>query len=971
MIFPQCSQKKAFIYVLIAVLMALQTSSFVSAETSHRLADRYPVYQSSDNSNAQTPYYLDYISQLSAQGKTKSAKKQIDLSVSNTVSSDGKSHANSRDGVQLFDWSLDTLEWVQWTFQVPENGFYNIEIDYLALDGTVDSPRRSIEIDGGEINFKELSNVVFPRYWFDDGKPWTNVLGDQIRPKQSEKSIRQVIKVEDALGRYDEPLKFYFEAGSHTLKFNYIQEPLELYRISMTPVEQVQSYKEVLTKWKSKGYKEATGQIKINGENPVQKTDSSLGLQYSSDPLADPPTTGSYILNAIGGNYWNKGGQGITWNFDVLQSGLYKIDMRAYQKYNDGLSSYRQIQIDGKVPYKEFLSYEFPYSGWSTNSVKAKNGDPYLVYLEKGTHTLGMFVKTSHYMDVLFHLEQTLGTLSKVIQNTIMVTGITPDTNFDYQLQKKIPWIMNALKDISTGLGKQVESLDKDTSKTPGPVNSLLAIKYRVDKMIKDPFVIASNLTYMIDDQTTLSSWIKEFNNSPLMLDYILISSPNLTVQNKTANVFQYTWFALRNFIQSFYRDYDTVASIVKGKANVKTIKVWVSRGKEWGEILKQISDEDFTKKTNINVDMNILPSGQLGTSGVMLLAVASGTAPDFVIGSDSTVPVEYGMRDVVADLSKLDGYADISKRFLDGVMIPYQFKGNVFALPETMDFSVLYYRKDIMSSLNLTRPNTWDDIYTKILPVLKRNGMDFWYEGGLNTFLFQNNASFYSQDGLRSGLDTNEANNAFKQFCDLYKIYDVPVAANFYTRFRAGQIPIGISSFNTYLLLTSAAPELLGKWSVSIIPGTMGKDGVINRGNSVNSTSIMIFKSSKKIQESWEFLKWYTSKDVQVRYADDLVAYIGPEAKWCSANVEAFDSLSWDNNLKKVIVEQRNWCKGVPNVVGGYITARQVENARVRSVIEGQNYRESLEKTAKDINRELELKNAEFKLRAEQQGKG
>ena len=83
---------------------------------------------------------------------------------------------------------------------------------------------------------------------------------------------------------------------------------------------------------------------------------------------------------------------------------------------------------------------------------------------------------------------------------------------------------------------------------------------------------------------------------------------------------------------------------------------------------------------------------------------------------------------------------------------------------------------------------------------------------------------------------------------------------------------------------------------------------------------------------------------------------------------MEAFDNLSWDKTLKAAVQEQRDYCKGVPNVIGGYITARHQENARVRSVVNGMNERESLERAVDDINRELTVKNEEFALRAEKE---
>lgn len=946
--------------------LAVQTVVPAAAESidDHRLTQRYPAYEEAYGYDDQAPYYRDYYADGKENGYQDTAGVSVDIDLSAAYIPEGDAAAEGYDPAQKsYIWEKGGPEKVAWRFEVPQDGYYCLRAAYTARPGTVDSPRRALTIDG-KAPYRELSNIVFARRWRDAGEPSVNLAGDQVRPRQEEVYDEQTMWVYDALGWYEEPLRLYLEAGVHSIEMEYIQDGFALSALSVVSPPVLPTYEEKLASWRDAGIQNADQSIKVDGERPAYKSESSIRLDYSSDPLADPPSDGHYILNAMGGAGWSGGGESITWSFDAPQDGLYKLDIRLYTKYNDGLSVYRQIALDGEVPFREFASYAFAYGGWNTASVCDENGDPFLVYLEEGPHTLTLTVKNTGYADMLYHMESTLDSLSKVLQNIIMITGIEPDVNFDYQLFEQIPWLKSELEAISASLNAQIEALSAGEGKTPSTANSLSTIRYRVDQFIRDPFSIARNLDNIIEDQTTLSSWLKEFNNSPMMVDYFTFSPPEADVGNPQANVFQVIGFAIRDFFLSFTRDYTSIAGLGHDGTAMKTITGWVSRGKEWSEILKQITDEDFTPAYGINVEFNMLPAGQLGTGGIMLLAVSSGTAPDFVLGTDSTTPAEYGMRGVVADLRSLPGYEEVEERFLDGVITPYRFQEQVYGLPETMDFSVLYYRKDILSTLNIRLPETWEDLYHNVLPELRRNGMDFWYEGGLNTFLFQNGASFYTPDGRRSALDSQEAYTAFKQFSDLYKVYDVPVSANFYTRFRAGQMPIGISSFSTYLQLTSAAPELEGKWGAYLIPGTQREGGTIDRSNSVGSTGLMIFSGASDVEAAWEFAKWYTSAETQTRYAGDLVAYIGSEAKWCSANVEAFDSLSWDSDFQKVIEQQRDWGKGMPSVVGGYITARHIENARVRTVIQGMNPRESIEKAARDITRELEMKNNEFERR-------
>lgn len=928
------------------------------------LLEQYPPIESEIDYSKNDIYYFEYL----AQNKGRNAENNITISIENIICNDGKDHIVSEDDLKYFDWSDDNLEWAEWNFEVEKEGYYNIAFDYMTIPGTVANPSRAITIDGKEL-FRELSEIQFPRIWTDKNEPFVDALGDTVNPQQVEIERRQKMKISDSMGRYTSPLKVWLSSGKHKMRLIMQQEFLKIYGVSLEIPEEIPEYNEVLKQYKALGYKEAKkgDSIKIDAEKAVEKSDVALQRSYNSDPCAEPAPKGSKILNTMGGANWNKGNQKITWKFSVKKSALYRIDLRLYTKYSDEINIYRQIAIDGKVPFKEFENYCFKYDKWRTESLKDEKGKPYLVYLTEGEHTLSISVVTASYLDILCGLEESLELLSVNIQKIIKITSVSPDSNFDYQLDKKIPDLLKDFKSIASNIETQMNSLKKDVGEMPSGANSLLEIQYRLEKMIEDPYIIARNLTYLQDSETTLSSWISAFNNLPMELDYIVFNAPDSDLYNPQATFFQRLIAVIRDFILSFTKDYGSINGS-DSEGATKTIKVWVSRGKEWGTVLKQLSDENFTTKSKINVEFNVLPAGQLGTGGVMMLAVASGTAPDVALGLADTVPGEYGMRDVAMDISKMEGYEDIIKRFPEGAMIPYYLNGKTYGLPETIDFGLLFYRKDILLDLNLERPNTWDEVFNLILPTIKRNGMDFWFEGGLNIFLFQNGGSFYNKEGTESELGSPEAQQAFKMFSDMYKVYKVPYDSNFYTRFRSGQIPIGISTIGNYVSLKETAPELKGKWDIALIPGIKQADGTIKRDDFITGTSIMLFESSKYPEAAWEFAKWYTSTETQKTYANTLQATIN-SAQWFSANIEAFSMLSWTNKERKTVIEQLGWTQGMPTVIGGYITARNLENARVRTVIQNMNYRESIEKAVEDINLELKLKRSEFELREKKKG--
>lgn len=873
--------------------------------------------------------------------------------------------------VPVLVWNED-CEWVEWSVDVPESGLYEIVVEYYPLPGTGVDISRELMING-KVPFKEAHNITFSRIWQDEGEPKINAAGDEVIPRQKEAPRWRVVRIGDSEGLYSEPFKFYLNKGLNTIRINYLNQPIAIASITIASPDVIPTYSELKEEYEEKNYKHATATIKFQAEDQSTiKSSPTIRLQNDGDPLCEPRSLENVKLNVIGGSRWQSGNQWITWTFEVPEDGLYKIALRVGQWWGDGLPSYRQIAIDGKVPFEELREYKFEYSSeWRTEVLKDQSGQPYLFYLTKGTHELTMTVKLGPIGEVVQGLTEDMALLSDIILNITMITGENPDVNYEYDLHKRIPGLMDNLKKLSDSLWQKIEILDQISNRRLPVANAFESVKLQIDRMIDDPTIIPLRLGDLTGAQTNIGSWLEDLKKQPLIVDYIMILPPEEEVVNKKANIFQKLYTSLRIFISSFYKDYDNVSSVIRDEDSVvkvhTTIDVWVGMGREAAQLLKEIADSDFTPRTGIAIRMNILPSSQLQAgSGLLLLSIVSGKAPDVALGVSSDSPVEFAIRGAVKDLTQFEDFPEVYKRFLPGIMIPFEYEGGVYALPQTMGFTVLFYRKDILNKLGLSLPQTWDDVRNEILPILHQNKMNFATGNRLNVFgalLLQKGGSYYTEDRRASGLGTPEALQAFEEWTQLYTHYGVPITLDFYNRMRTGVTPIGIGGYDLYMKLLVAAPELLGKWDIALIPGTLKEDGTIDRSAVGGATgqAVMIMEQSKHPKAAWEFLKWWTSTETQVTFGREIEALLGPAARWNSANLEAFDSLPWNQEHIKIIKEQWKWNKEQPVVPGGYFTGRHLENAFTRVVMLGQSPRDSLEKAVEDIDKELKAKQEEF----------
>ncbi|NMA83326.1 MAG: extracellular solute-binding protein [Epulopiscium sp.] len=960
-------------------IIMIQTVMITQASEGLPLKDKYANFIGSTSvdeyiQGTDQLYYSEIVDEYQKKGyQSATSNKEVHLGKIKNHLNQQISLTSFEDRDNVFIWSKE-IPFIQFEIEIPETGLYQIEMEYFMMQESSNEGVRSILINNQHL-FIESNNLSFPRIFKDANEPVINSLGDETRPSQVEVPGWRRIRLMDSTGMVTAPFKFYLTQGTHHIQLEYIEGSMAISSIAFVECEEILSYQEVKQIYEGNQYQKATQSIEFQAESTaIEKTDPTLRRESDGDPTVVPRSIATRKLNTIGGYRWRKGNQSITWDFTVPEDGLYKIGVRNIQLWNDGLPSYRQIAIDGQVPFQELLEYKFPYhTAWTLEELQDEKGEVFEFFLKEGQHTLTMTVKFGPLTPIIESLNEDNLLLSKMLMDIIKITGSNPDPNYDYDFFNKIPTLKDDMQTLADSLQWKHDYVKTMSEKNTAMGTNFITIKKQLESMIKNPYSIAKKMNDLNTAQSSLGDWYLQMQSQPLMIDYFKVGPSNEKWKNKKASIFEKLRTATANFIVSFKKDYDNVGGILNDSVEVKeTINVWVARGTEWAEVIKEMADEDFTTQTGIMVNINVLPAAQLtaGSVNALMLSITSGRAPDVALGVDVNSPVEFAIRDAVYDLSQMDGFEEVKSRFLEGIMIPYEYNGGVYALPETMDFNVMFYRKDILNELSISLPDTRQDLYSYVLPLLYQNGLEFSYSKDFTQLLFQHGGQFYTEDGLRSGLDTPEAYRAFLELTEMYTNYSVPIVANFYNRMRTGEMPLGIGNFGVYMQLSVAAPELAGKWGIAPLPGMLQRDGVIDRScGGLTGQGDIILKQSEKPEASWEFLKWWSSTSTQEYFAREVEALMGAEARWNTANIEAFRSLSWKESDLNVLEEQWRWAKETPIVLGGYFTTRHIDNAWTSVVMNGANVRDSLEVAVKEINKELRMKQEEYGVFANEHG--
>jgi ABC-type glycerol-3-phosphate transport system substrate-binding protein len=255
-----------------------------------------------------------------------------------------------------------------------------------------------------------------------------------------------------------------------------------------------------------------------------------------------------------------------------------------------------------------------------------------------------------------------------------------------------------------------------------------------------------------------------------------------------------------------------------------------------------------------------------------------------------------------------------------------------------------MYYREDIFKQLGLTVPTTWEE-FKDCAITIQRNKMQVWLPytqiqatttvnvgiGGLSIFptlMAQNGLSLFNKEFNGSNLNTKESISVFNTWTDFYTEYKIPKEASFYNRFRVGTMPLGIDTYLLYQTLNSAAPEIKGRWKIAPLPGVINADNTINNSSTGSGTGNVIINGTGKEELAWEFLKWWTSADIQVRYSNNLESILGPVGRIDTANVEALSRLSWTKKDLGILMEQWEKVVEVNEIPGSYYLTRALDQA-------------------------------------------
>lgn len=929
-----------------------------------------------------------YTQYLLAHQDASCPKGEVDVDLLNYVSGENVKAYSDYEGAKdvLFTESESA---VSWEIEIPEAGFYNIYMEYMATESRGVAAERTLYING-ELPFSNADNITFTRMWVDGGEVKVDNQGNEIRPTQVEAYDWQKAYFRDDMGYVTEPFWFYFEKGVNTITLEAVNEPMAIKKLAVKGIEDGVTYEEYIAAQSgSPASGEGLGYIQIvEGEDATVRSESSLYAKYDrSSPTTSPYSVTNTVLNYTGGEAWKTAGQWIEWNFEVPEDGYYNITVKGRQNYSRGSVSSRSIYIDGEIPFEEMKAISFEYSNdWKCMTLADEEGTPYQFYLTAGEHTIRMEATLGSMGSILEQIEDSTFRLNQIYRTILVYTGATPDAYRDYHIDQVYPEVIEAMSLESKRLYKIVDDTVAYTGQKADQIATAQTLAQQLERFVKRPEKITLEFTTFKDNITALGTASLNMSETKLDVDYLVVSGTEADVPEDKAGAFAKIWHEVKSFAASFVVDYDAVGDVYDADSE-EVVKVWVLTGRDQGTILKSMVDDTFTPETGIKVNVEIVGADAL------LNAVLAGRGPNVVISAGANIPVDYALRGAAEDLTQFDDLDEVLKDFTPSSYEQYGLDGSLYGLPETQQFSVMFYRTDVLEELGLEPPQTWQDLID-MLPTIQGNNMSVGIPTAAGSsgsaaqttalmanqpdltmyfsLLFQYGGDLYNEEGTKTVVDSEAGVEAFSDYTEYFTDYGLPTIYDFVSRFRSGEMPIGITNYTIYNTLVVSAPEIRGLWDFTLIPGTERTDEngntYIDRSDFITgSATMMIATEDESIRnKSWEFMKWWASTDAQVRFGREIEALLGSSARYATANKTAFSQLAWSADDIKVLNEQWEQTVGIREVPGGYYTGRHIANAIRKIINEKEDPRETILDYSITIDDEITKKRKEFGLSVE-----
>ncbi len=301
------------------------------------------------------------------------------------------------------------------------------------------------------------------------------------------------------------------------------------------------------------------------------------------------------------------------------------------------------------------------------------------------------------------------------------------------------------------------------------------------------------------------------------------------------------------------------------------TLTMWSRDSNQ--DFLRELVDMWNGSHTN-QIELTIIPAADFVTR--VGVASAGGEAPDLLPIDLIYVPAFAR----AGNLTEIGEFID-SLPYADQLSPSHihlgEYDGGRYAVPFAAEGSVLLYNKGLFEQAGLdpeAPPTTWQEIYDAAVAItaLGDDTYGYYFSGacaGCNAFtylplIWASGGDVLSEDGLSATVDSPEVRAALEFYQRMWSEGLIPPSAqadtgtDFLNAFLTGKIGMAGSGAFSISVLKNDHPEI--DFGLTFLPGQEGGTSSFAGGDSIAITS-----SSQYVAESFEFIQWVLSEEIQL----------------------------------------------------------------------------------------------------------
>jgi len=318
---------------------------------------------------------------------------------------------------------------------------------------------------------------------------------------------------------------------------------------------------------------------------------------------------------------------------------------------------------------------------------------------------------------------------------------------------------------------------------------------------------------------------------------------------------------------------------------------------------------------------------------------------------------IENGLIQPIDEAIPSDERADI----LDELWDLASMNGRIYGVPFCISTTVFFYNEDVFKSAGIEgTPATWDEmvrIGRKLTEDTDGDGTPdryaimFWMDGfyGIAPFLWANGGSFFSKDGSRIVLTSDEMVRTISMFHDL--VFNYRIMPRNWTDWESGQAFLtGSLAMGPFTSAAISYGEQNLPWKLRIIP-MPALDG--KRSSVLGGSALVNFAKGKKQRKiADDFIYWLVSKENTIRLHEKIGYVPVRKSAMNSLEVRSFDR---KNPNFKVPIDSLSFARPLPKHTEFFKINDRIREMLEEIFLNASDPMAELKKAEEDINRMIQ----------------